>query len=83
MLTLEDGEFSVENMPHNAAESPLKAATAWLNAPEDAKEFIAIMCNGLLRRPCLLLKNEAGEYDTIAMYRSKKDESPLAVVKYH
>ncbi len=83
MLTLEDGEFSVENMPYNAAESPLKAATGWLNAPEDAKEFIAIMCNGLLRRPCLLLKNEAGEYDTIAMYRSKKDESPLAVVKYH
>jgi predicted AlkP superfamily phosphohydrolase/phosphomutase len=28
------------------------------------------------------LKNEAGEYDEIALYRSKKDETPMAVTKY-
>ena len=38
---------------------------------------------GIVRRPCLLLKNEAGEYDTVALYRSKKEENPLAVAKYH
>ena len=83
MLTLEDGEFSIENMPYNTAQAPLKDASGWANAPTDAKEFVAVLCNGLLRRPCLLLKNEAGEYDTIAMYRSKKDETPIASVKYH
>lgn len=83
MLTLEDGEFSIENMPYNAAKSTLKDASGWVNAPADAKEFIATMCNGLVRRPCLLLKNEAGEYDTVALYRSKKEENPLAVAKYH
>lgn len=83
MLTLEDGDFSVENMPFNTAESPLKEPTGWANAPEGAKEFVILTCNGLQRRPCLLLKNEAGEYDEVAMYRSKKDETPLATAKYH
>ena len=83
MLTLEDGEFSIENMPYNTSQCPLKDATGWANAPEGAKEFVVELCNGLLRRPCLLLKNEAGEYDEIALYRSKKDETPLATAKYH
>lgn len=82
MMTLEDGEFSIENMPYNTSQAPLKEATGWANAPADAKEFTVVLCNGLLRRPCLLLKNEAGEYDTIAMYKNKKEETPLAVTKY-
>lgn len=82
MMTLEDGEFSIENMPYNTSQAPLKEATGWANAPTDAKEFTVVLCNGLLRRPCLLLKNEAGEYDTIAMYKNKKEETPLAVTKY-
>ena len=83
MLTLEDGEFSIENMPFNTSQAPLKEATGWVNAPKDAKEFVVVLCNGLLRRPCLLLKNDAGDYDTIAMYKSKKEEQPLVSVKYH
>ncbi len=83
MLTLEDGEFSIENMPYNTAQAPLKEATGWANAPEGAKEFTMVLCNGLLRRQCLLLKNEAGEYDTVAMYKNKKEETPIMTVKYH
>ena len=84
MLTLEDGEFSIENAPYNTSNAPLKAAEGWaIEVPADAKEFTVVLCNGLQRRPCLLLKNEAGEYDTVAMYRSKKDETPLAITKYH
>lgn len=82
MLSLEDGEFSIENMPFNTAQSPLKDAEGWSNAPEGAKEFIFMTCNGLQRRPCLLLKNDKGEYDTIAMYRNKKSETPIVTVKY-
>ena len=40
------------------------------------------MCDDRLRRPCLLLANEKGEYDTVVLYRSKKDTDPLAVSKY-
>ena len=83
MMTLEDGEFSIENMPFDAAQAPLKPAEGWANAPADAMEFTVVMCQGLLRRPCLLLKNEAGEYDTVEMYRSKKETTPLAACKYH
>ena len=84
MMTLEDGEFSIENAPYNTSNAPLKAAEGWaIDVPTDAKEFTVVLCNGLQRRPCLLLKNEAGEYDTVAMYRSKKDEAPLATTKYH
>ncbi len=83
MMTLEDGEFSIENMPFDAAQSPLKEATGWANAPEGAKEFTVVLCKGLLRRYCLLLKNAAGEYDTVELYRSKKDTTPLAACKYH
>ena len=83
MMTLEDGEFSIENMPYDTVQSPLKDATGWANAPEGAKEFTVLLCQGLQRRPCLLLKNAAGEYDTIEMYRSKKETTPLASSKYH
>ena len=84
MLTLEDGEFALENMPYDTSQAPLKLAEGWAaELPQDTKEFTVELCNGLLRRYCLLLKNEAGEYDEIAMYRSKKEETPIASVKFH
>jgi len=83
MMTLEDGEFSVENMPYDKAMSPLKDATGWANAPEGAKEFVLPLCNNLLRRYGLLLKDENGEYNRIEIYRSKKDEEPMAAMDYH
>ena len=61
--------------------SPIKPATGWANAPTDAKEFIMLMSGGLLRRPCLILKNSEGVYDSIAIYKSKKETEPLRVLK--
>lgn len=61
--------------------SPIKSATGWISAPEDAKEFILLTSGGFVRRPCLILKNDAGEYDTIAIYKNKKSTEPLIVVK--
>ena len=84
MMTLEDGEFSVENMPYDKAMAPLRDPSGWaINVPEGAKEFVVALCNSLLRRPCLLLKDENGEYNRIEVYRSKKDEEPLAAMNYH
>lgn len=61
--------------------SPIKDASGWAAAPEGAKEFIVLPSNGLLRRPALILKNEQGIYDSVAIYKSKKAEEPLAVLK--
>ncbi|MBQ2370116.1 MAG: alkaline phosphatase family protein [Peptococcaceae bacterium] len=60
--------------------SSIKPATGWANAPEGAKEAVVLLSKGLLRRPVLLLKNEEGIYDHVAIYKSKKDEEPMAVM---
>lgn len=66
-------------LKYNAVQSYVRPATGWANAPEDAKEFMMLTNNGLVRRPGLILKNEDGVYDHVAIYRSKKDLEPLAV----
>lgn len=53
----------------------------WPNAPADAKETVLLLSRGLLRRPALLLKNEQGIYDTIAIYKSKKAAEPIVTLK--
>ncbi|MBQ2993897.1 MAG: alkaline phosphatase family protein [Peptococcaceae bacterium] len=62
--------------------SPIKEATGWaFEVPEGAKEFFLLLANGRIRRPGLVLKNEAGVYDSIALYKSKKDTEPLFTAK--
>lgn len=62
------------------AQSPIKPAKGWAAAPADAKEFTVLFSGGLIRRPALLLKNEAGIYDRAALYKSKKEAEPIAVL---
>ena len=60
-------------------QSPIKPATGWEAAPADAKEFTILYSNGLVRRPALILKNEQGIYDRVAIYKKKKDAEPIVV----
>lgn len=76
-----EGATGLDTIPYDLVESPIREAKDWANAPEGAKEFFIIASNGLTRRPCLILKNESGEYDRVAIYKSKKDEAPMAVMK--
>lgn len=76
-----EGATGLDTIPYDLVESPIRDANGWLNAPKGAKEFFIITSNGLTRRPCLLLKNDMGVYDTIAIYKSKKDDKPLASMK--
>lgn len=62
----------------DVCQSPIKPATGWKNAPEDAKEFNILFSGGLIRRPALILKNEDGIYDRVVVYKNKKDSEPLA-----
>ena len=77
MLTHEDGELSLDKIAFDIVNSPIKPAAGWALAPEGAKEFVFLTSNGLVRRPGLIIPNEQGIYDSVSIYKSKKDEEPL------
>ena len=78
----EDTEiFVVGREEIDQLESPIRPAKGWLEAPADAKEFMLLTSAGLVRRPCLILANAAGQYDRVAIYRSKKEAAPLRVLR--
>lgn len=71
----------LSKLPMDVIYSPIKPASGWSNAPADAKECTMIHSKGLIHRPCLILKNEHGIYDTMQIFTSKKESEPLAVLK--
>ena len=81
ILKQSDGEDGIEDVPIDLCNSPIKEAKGWADAPEGAKEFYVVTSNGVVRRPCLILKNEEGKYDRVAYYHSKKDAEPIVVLK--
>ena len=40
-----------------------------------------LLSNGLVRRPGLILKNEEGKFDRVAIYKNKKAEEPIVVLE--
>lgn len=80
MRTLDEGDFGTK-LSDRATKTPLKPAANWPNAKEGAKEFAIMLCGGAKRWVCLVEPNENGVYDTVQIYKKKKDEQPLAVVK--
>ena len=76
-----DGEGAVEDLSTDMAITPLKPATGWVNAPEGAKEFSYYASKGLVHRVGLVCKNQEGIYDTIKIYKSKKDEAPICILQ--
>ena len=77
----EDGDTAVEKFSFDLVNSPVKEAAGWENAPKGAKEFTIVTSKGLARRPALILQNEKGEYDRVAVYKSKKEPEPYVNVK--
>ena len=79
-----EGENAGASQPElyeNKTTVPLKEAKGWADAPAGAKEFSIPVSGGMERRPVLVIPNDQGVYDKIAIYRSKKDAEPLAVRK--
>ena len=78
---LEDTEMMIgAKVAYDIINSPLKDAEKWADAPEGAKEFTVLTSGGIVRRPALMLKNEEGKYDRIAIYKNKKATEPIVVV---
>ena len=73
-----EGESVLTDAPYDVQLSAIKEASGWsFEVPEGAKEFVWLQSKGLVRRVCLILKNEQGVYDHVAVYKSKKDVEPL------
>lgn len=76
-----EGALSKTNYKFDIAMSPIKPAENWeVDPPADTKEFILLLSGGLIRRPSQILKNDAGVYDHIAIYKNKKAENPIVVL---
>ena len=81
ILKPEDGEGCKTMTPFDAVLSPIKDASGWAAAPADAKEFTMLLSHGLIRRPGLILKNDQGIYDHVAIYKNKKVTEPIVVLE--
>ncbi len=81
ILSEMDGEAMLTDTPYDAVLSPIKEPSAWsIAVPEGAKEFSLLFHKGKVKQAGLLLKNEQGIYDHIAIYKNKKSETPLLVL---
>lgn len=78
-LTSEESYHNLSDTPFDICFSPIKDAVNWANAPEGAKECTLLNASGKIHRPCLILKNENGIYDRVAVYKNKKATEPIVV----
>ncbi|MBQ3509739.1 MAG: alkaline phosphatase family protein [Peptococcaceae bacterium] len=74
--------WELADFPTGCCISPVFPANGWeFEVPADAKEFVIITFYGKVIRPALILKNEAGVYDKVAIYKDKATAEPLAVLE--
>lgn len=82
VLSEDENEIAtLGNITVNVCNSPIRVAHGWASAPVDAKEFTMLISAGFVNRPCLILKNDAGVYDTVAIYKNKKETEPIVILK--
>lgn len=80
ILSIKDGEHGISDAPFDVVLSPIKPAAGWAQDIQGAKEFAIYLSGGLIRRVGLVLPNEAGIYDKVELYTSKKEQTPVAVL---
>ncbi len=76
------GMWHVGDFPTGASLSPVFPANGWeFEVPADAKEFVIITLYGKVIRYGLILKNEAGVYDRVAIYKDKATAEPVTILE--
>lgn len=81
ILSEHEGDLSADMLPIDVINTSISAPTKWqIDVPADAKEFSVLINGGKTRRPALILKNENGVYDSVAIYKDKKTAEPLVVL---
>ncbi len=74
--------WKLADFPTSCCISPVFPANGWeFEVPADAKEFLIITYFGKVMRPALILKNQAGAYDKVAIYKDKATAEPLGVLE--
>lgn len=72
----------LSKVPFDKIESTISEPSNWgFEVPAGALEFVTYTAGGQLRRPCLILPNAEGKYDTVKVYKSKKDAEPLCTLQ--
>lgn len=79
--TYKQGQWGSLFGKQDVAVSSIKTAKGWAAAPENALECAILFSKGAVRRPVLILADENGKYNRIAIYKSKKATEPIAVIK--
>lgn len=79
---LDDTEIMIgAKVAYDALSSPIAPAERFPGAPEGCLEFPILLCNGLIIRYGVLRKNEFGEYDTLLIFKERKYEEPIVILK--
>jgi len=74
--------WGLADFPTSCSISPVFPANGWeFEIPADAKEFVIITYYGKVVRNALILKNEQGVYDKVAIYKDKATVEPVAVLE--
>lgn len=71
---------SSSEAPLAFAQSPITPAQGWACAPKNAQEFVLPLSGGRLKRFGLVCLGGAERYERVAIYRSKRDQEPLAIL---
>ncbi|MBR1672959.1 MAG: alkaline phosphatase family protein, partial [Fretibacterium sp.] len=79
---LEDSELMIgARVGYDVVRSPIRQAERWEDAPNDALEFSLLLSGGVQRRVGLILKDGAGNYSVVKIYRNKKSARPIATLR--
>ena len=74
--------WDLADFPSACSISPVFPPQQWgFEVPADAKEFIMLSLGGKVVRFCLVLKDENGKYNKVAMYADKSKDEPIAVLE--
>jgi len=74
--------WDLADFPSTCSISPVFPPQQWgFEVPADAKEFVMLSLAGKVVRFCLILKDENGKYNKIAMYADKSKDEPIAVLE--
>lgn len=77
--TFEDTELMIgSKVGYDVITSPLVPAFDWDNVPANALEFTILIGDEHTERPALVLRNEQGAFDRVAIYQDKQSMQLLA-----
>ena len=81
VVTREDGILNGDKAPVDRIESPIVPAKGWNFDASESKEFVIPFSHGMIRRYGLIEKNADGKYDSVKLFKSKKDIEPMATLR--